>query len=250
MHKRIYTRTWAVAFYASQSNINTMNKSFLRRYLCRIAKIKNGVIGMQIKCTVIKIYIALCIAFFASHQAKSFESVKPKGFVQNAYVKLNSFMLQYLCEHSSDQSVPGKQIDFLHYKIRDYTTNPEFNLTEDQAKQRLIESYQKEIKKERALLAQYTLRSAIKYPYFWGLIWGQANAIFFHPNFKDQPFSRQAYWVAGSYAVAVVGTITFRQFILKPIAEFNCAQRIACCKQKIKEIEGYVYDSNKYTSTE
>lgn len=216
---------------------------------------------MQIKCAAIKGFIVLCIAFLTNHQTKSAQRVQPKGFVQHAYVKLNAFLIKHFAEHASDQSVSSQKhvsdqsassqkIDFLHFITKDRTTNPNSPLTVEESKQELIDNYQKKIKEAEALFAQYTLRSAIKDVYFWGSIWALSSATYLHPNFKNQSFSRQGYWVAGSYAIAAAGTIAFRQFILKPIAEFNCAQNTACFNQKIEEIKAYSYDPNKYECAE
>lgn len=201
---------------------------------------------MQTKYAAIKGFIALCIAFLISHQAKSAQRVQPKGFVQHAYVKLNAFLIKHFAEH--DKSVKHQNVDFLHYTIQADTTKK--NLTVQQSKDNQIGNYTEKIKKENALLDQYTLRSAIKNPHFWGLAWMQASAIFFYPNVKDQPFNRQAYLFAGSYAVAALGNIAFRQFVLKPIAEINCAQNKAFFNQKIQEIEGYEYNPDKYKPAE
>ncbi len=205
---------------------------------------------MQIKYAAIKGFIVLCIAFLTNHQAKSVEKVQPKGFVQHAYVKLNAFLIEHFAEHASDQSASGQKIDFLHHIIKNDTTNKENPLTVQESKDSLIGDYQKKIKKEDALFAQYTLRSAIKNPYFWGLTWALSSVTYLHPNFKNQSFSRQGYWVAGSYAIAAAGTIAFRQFVLKPIAEFNCAQDKAFFNQKIQEVNGYEYNPDRYKPAE
>lgn len=203
---------------------------------------------MQIKCAAIKGFIVLCIAFLTNHQTKSAQIVQPKGFVQHAYVKLNAFLIKHFAEH--DESVKSQNIDYLHYLIRLDTTDEKNPLTVGQSKERQVSSYAEKIKKEDALLDQYTLRSAIKDAYFWGSIWALSSATYLHPNFKNQSFSRQGYWVAGSYAIAAAGTIAFRQFILKPIAEFNCAQNTACFNQKIQEINDYEYNPDKYNPAE